>query len=89
MSLKVLEEGISQSFAGGRLALGKPNELLPKTCFLWFVKSNAESHLLHSGSISGFVRHKFEAERLFWMLAGLIFRRKHLCTGRHQISSHS
>ncbi|KAH3837298.1 hypothetical protein DPMN_110683 [Dreissena polymorpha] len=51
-SLKVVEEGISQSFAGGRLALGKPNELLPETCFLCIVKSKAESHLLHSGSHS-------------------------------------
>ncbi|KAH3773190.1 hypothetical protein DPMN_174547 [Dreissena polymorpha] len=36
-SLKVLEEGLSQSFAGGRLALSKPNELLPETCFLCIV----------------------------------------------------
>ncbi|KAH3847832.1 hypothetical protein DPMN_090164 [Dreissena polymorpha] len=88
-SLKVLEVGISRSFAGGRLALGKPKKLLPETCFFCIAKSKAKSHLLHSGSISGFVRHTFEAERLYWMLAGLIFRRKHLCTGRHQMSSHS
>ncbi|KAH3724302.1 hypothetical protein DPMN_050118 [Dreissena polymorpha] len=80
-SLKVLEEGISQSFAHGRHELGKPKELLPKKCFLCIMKSKAESHLLHSGSISGFFRHKLEAERLYWMLAGLIFRRKDLCTG--------
>ncbi|KAH3868070.1 hypothetical protein DPMN_031206 [Dreissena polymorpha] len=41
-SLKVLEEVISQSFAGGRPELGEPNELLPETCFICIVKSKAE-----------------------------------------------
>ncbi|KAH3727594.1 hypothetical protein DPMN_053533 [Dreissena polymorpha] len=83
-SLKVLEEGLSQSLAGGRLALSKPNELLLKTCFLCIVKSKAESHLLHSCSISGSVCHKFRAERLYWMLAWSDFLSK---TSRNRATS--